>query len=187
MVWAMGSMSAAHIYRMATDFGGWHLDFTGPLMVMVQKITLLAYALHDGKARKDSDLKDDQRKQKIDTCPSLLEYFTYMFNFHSILAGPSCTIKEFLTFMDGSNLTSPENPNQYAKVSGNDIMAHYNSIIFVQAKEHVNEPSAAVSSPTTTITMSYTVFFLPLVSYCEQAHSSSLINGDPRVLITALQ
>ena len=50
MVWAMGSMSTAHIYRMMTDFGGWHLDFTGPLMILVQKITLVAFALHDGES-----------------------------------------------------------------------------------------------------------------------------------------
>ncbi len=49
MVWAMGCMSAAHLYRMMTDYGGWSLDFTGPLMLIVQKVTLVAYALHDGE------------------------------------------------------------------------------------------------------------------------------------------
>ena len=29
MVWAMGSLCVSHIYRMMTDYGGWHLDFTG--------------------------------------------------------------------------------------------------------------------------------------------------------------
>ncbi len=29
MVWAMGSLSAAHIYRLVTDYGGYTLDFTG--------------------------------------------------------------------------------------------------------------------------------------------------------------
>ena len=29
IVFAMASMSAAHIYRMMVDYGGWHLDFTG--------------------------------------------------------------------------------------------------------------------------------------------------------------
>ncbi|XP_064382588.1 lysophospholipid acyltransferase 2-like [Halichondria panicea] len=115
MVWAMGSMSAAHIYRMMTDYGGWSLDFTGPLMIIVQKVTLVAFALHDGKGRSDSSLNQDQREQKIDVCPSPLEYFTYIFNFHSFLAGPSFSIKDFLAFMDGSNL---------------------------KTKEHVREPSA---------------------------------------------
>ena len=29
MVWALGCVSAAHVYRMITDYEGWHLDFTG--------------------------------------------------------------------------------------------------------------------------------------------------------------
>ena len=29
IVFAMASMSVAHIYRMMVDYGGWHLDFTG--------------------------------------------------------------------------------------------------------------------------------------------------------------
>ena len=49
MVWAMGSLGAAHYYRLVTDYGGWHLDFTLPLMIIVQKITYVACALHDGE------------------------------------------------------------------------------------------------------------------------------------------
>ena len=59
MVWAMGSMSVAHLYRIATDYGGWSLDFTGPLMLMVQKVTLVAYALHDGETIVTVSLKYD--------------------------------------------------------------------------------------------------------------------------------
>ena len=29
MLFAMVSMSVAHVYRMMVDYGGWHLDFTG--------------------------------------------------------------------------------------------------------------------------------------------------------------
>ena len=29
MLWAMGSIATAHVYRVATDYGGFHLDFTG--------------------------------------------------------------------------------------------------------------------------------------------------------------
>ena len=70
MVWAMGSLCAAHYYRLVTDYGGWHLDFTGylvfrsifpvspdmfliyssPLMLIIQKLTMVAYAIHDGRS-----------------------------------------------------------------------------------------------------------------------------------------
>ena len=86
MVWALSTMTATHFYRLYTDYGGYTLDFSGyvllvvlgsqplcghclcsidmllvlrnnssvynicrPLMVLVQKVTLVAYALHDGK------------------------------------------------------------------------------------------------------------------------------------------
>ena len=109
-----------------------------PLMMMVQKLTMVAYALHDGgsyyqlhtlyllrinssvvcigKARKESSLNADQKLQRIISPPTVLEYFCYIFNFHSLLAGPSCTIHEFLAFMDGSNLQPMDNPNAYALV-----------------------------------------------------------------------
>ena len=49
--------------------------------------------------------------------PSLLEYLSYTFNFHSILIGPGYTMREHLSFIDGSNLAPLENPNQFARVS----------------------------------------------------------------------
>ena len=49
MLWVMGTMSAAHLYRTLTDFGGYHLDFSGPLMILVQKLSLVAFAVHDGQ------------------------------------------------------------------------------------------------------------------------------------------
>lgn len=48
MVWVMGTMSIAHLYRTLTDFGGYRLDFSGPLMILVQKLSLVAFAVHDG-------------------------------------------------------------------------------------------------------------------------------------------
>ena len=112
-------------------------------MLIVQKLTMVAYALHDGrsnylphtfwdgvtceplcckgKARKESSLNVDQKLQRITAPPTVLEYFCYVFNFHSLLAGPSCTIHEFLAFMDGSNFQPMDNPNAYALVSIRDI------------------------------------------------------------------
>ena len=49
--------------------------------------------------------------------PTLLEYISYTFNFHSFLAGPSITIQEHLQFMDGSNFKTLKKPDTSAKVS----------------------------------------------------------------------
>eukprot|EP00731_Ephydatia_muelleri_P010967 Em0005g1553a len=111
IVFAMASMSAAHIYRMMVDYGGWHLDFTGPLMLMVQRVTLTAFALHDGVAHKEAELNEDQNLMKLTEVPSLLEYWSYNYNFHTFLAGPTCTLKEYLNFVDGSNFKTTPTQN----------------------------------------------------------------------------
>ena len=38
-----------------------------------------------------------------------------MFNFHSFLAGPSCTMREYLSFMDGSNLQPLVNAKEHSR------------------------------------------------------------------------
>ena len=54
--------------------------------------------------------------------PSVLEYFSYALNFHSILIGPGYTMREHLDFMDGSNLKPLDNPNQFARVSRKNLL-----------------------------------------------------------------
>ena len=49
--------------------------------------------------------------------PTLLEYISYTFNFHSFLAGPSITIQEHRQFMDGSNFKTLKKTDTSAKVN----------------------------------------------------------------------
>ena len=42
--------------------------------------------------------------------PSLLQYLSYAFNFHTFLAGPISTLKDHLVFMDGSYHMQPSDP-----------------------------------------------------------------------------
>ena len=66
MVWAMGTLSIYHMYRLVTDWGGYHLDLSGPMMILAQKISLVGYATHDGMGRnKNIILNKDQKKQKL--------------------------------------------------------------------------------------------------------------------------
>jgi hypothetical protein len=87
------------------------------MMILAQKLTIVGFAVHDGKGGNPRQLSKDQEQQKLQSIPSLLEYFSYAFNFHSILIGPGYTIREHLAFIDGSNLTPLDNPNQFARVS----------------------------------------------------------------------
>ncbi|XP_003388609.1 PREDICTED: membrane-bound O-acyltransferase domain-containing protein 2-like [Amphimedon queenslandica] len=109
MIYALIGISTGHIYRLITDYGGYTLDFTGPLMLLVQRVSYVAYAYHDGVARDEKDLSDDQKKLKISSIPSLLEYFSYNFSFMTFLAGPTVAYKNYDDFITGANFTQATN------------------------------------------------------------------------------
>uniref|UniRef100_A0A8C6QIY1 Membrane bound O-acyltransferase domain containing 2 n=1 Tax=Nannospalax galili TaxID=1026970 RepID=A0A8C6QIY1_NANGA len=72
-----------------------------PMMIITQKITSLAYEIHDGMFRKDEELTPSQRGLAVRRMPSLLEYVSYTCNFMGILAGPLCSYKDYITFIEG--------------------------------------------------------------------------------------
>ncbi|KAM5143126.1 lysophospholipid acyltransferase 2 isoform 1-T1 [Callospermophilus lateralis] len=72
-----------------------------PMMIITQKITSLAYEIHDGMFRKDEELTPSQRGLAVRRMPSLLEYVSYNCNFMGILAGPLCSYKDYITFIEG--------------------------------------------------------------------------------------
>lgn len=103
MWWAMAYLSVCNVYRiLSTPYGDYTVDFSGPLMIQVTRVTYVAFAFHDGVARREADLNEGQKQQKVKVRPSLLEYMSYTFNFHSLLVGPTYTLREHLGFMDGS-------------------------------------------------------------------------------------
>ena len=111
---------------MIDDYLGWHLDFTGPLMVMTLKLIAFSYNVHDGRvlkkvcatrvplcagrctvtdppksqkdgASKPSAAEDRQRKMSVDAVPDLLSFAAYTFYYGGILIGP---FFEFVPFRD---------------------------------------------------------------------------------------
>ena len=50
----MGHLSISHMIRQYEDYGGYTLDYTGPQMILVLKLTSFAFNVYDGK-RKDQD------------------------------------------------------------------------------------------------------------------------------------
>lgn len=79
--WAFLYLSVGHIYRQWTDYLGWSLDFTLPLMIVTQKVISLSYALHDGTMHKESTTS-------IHSLPNLLEYYAFILFPPSLLVGP---------------------------------------------------------------------------------------------------
>ncbi|KAI9913169.1 hypothetical protein PsorP6_005624 [Peronosclerospora sorghi] len=106
-------MSAAHIYRLYVDYMGWTLDFTGPQMLLVIKLTSFAYNYYDGVvdktleerghalARGEKKVYEGRQKLAIKELPSLLAFFGYVYSFTTFLAGPAFEIREYLDVTTG--------------------------------------------------------------------------------------
>lgn len=100
-------LSVCHIYRQVYDYGGYTLDITGPLMIQTQKLTSLAFALHDGRYKDQSLLSEDQKQHAVSKLPSLLQYLSFMFYFHGIMVGPLTFYNDYIAFIDGTNYVKP--------------------------------------------------------------------------------
>uniref|UniRef100_A0A914CE90 Uncharacterized protein n=1 Tax=Acrobeloides nanus TaxID=290746 RepID=A0A914CE90_9BILA len=104
----MGYLIFIHWYRWYV-LTAYYIDVTGPLMVLVQKTTVLAFSLHDGKVKKKEELNEIQKREAISNVPPILDYLGYMFQFQTILTGPLCFYTDFQRFISGENLKVGEN------------------------------------------------------------------------------
>lgn len=73
-------------------------------MIITQKVTSLAFCIHDGIARGESELSKSQQLYAVKKIPSTLEYFSFALQFPSLMAGPSMFYKDYIDFIDGKNL-----------------------------------------------------------------------------------
>eukprot|EP01136_Pigoraptor_vietnamica_P045951 Opistho-1_new@24573 len=111
-------LSACHIYRQVTDYGGYRLDVTGPLMILCVKLSSLAYNLEDG--RRPEKCSEEQKRYALTELPSLLEYFGFAFFFSGFLAGPSFEIRDYIEF---SNTPSELLPRDTATPAARKFVA----------------------------------------------------------------
>uniref|UniRef100_A0A8C6UPB5 Membrane bound O-acyltransferase domain containing 1 n=1 Tax=Neogobius melanostomus TaxID=47308 RepID=A0A8C6UPB5_9GOBI len=101
MVWAMGYLTVCQVIRVYIfNYGVLSTDFSGPLMMVTQKITILAFQLHDGKS-----LTQVIRSLFLQR-PSLISYLSYNLNFLSVLVGPCSDYKDYIDFIEGRHISS---------------------------------------------------------------------------------
>ncbi|XP_043973349.1 lysophospholipid acyltransferase 1 isoform X2 [Gambusia affinis] len=106
MVTAMGYLTACHVSRVFIySYGILSTDFSGPLMIVTQKITMLAFHLHDGMCKKSEQLTLEQKHVAIRVRPSLIEYLSYNLNFLSVLVGPCSNYKDYIDFIEGKHIS----------------------------------------------------------------------------------
>lgn len=80
---------------------------TGPLMVITQRVTSLAYTLQDdimNKERcKDVSSSNETRISKLEKIPSPLEYFAYTLAFQTLMCGPVVFYSDYINFIEGTH------------------------------------------------------------------------------------
>lgn len=111
LIVALIYLSKLHLYRMIYDYGGYVLDISGPLMIGVQKVTSLGFNLFDGKSRKADELTPEQKRYAVKKNPSLLEYFSYLLTFQTLMCGPLVYYNDFISFITGENFEKHSNEN----------------------------------------------------------------------------
>jgi lysophospholipid acyltransferase 1/2 len=74
-------------------------------MVLTQKVTSLAFSLHDGLARTPEDLTPFQKQQLIRKVPNPLEYYSYVFHFHAVMVGPTVLFADYTDFINGKHFS----------------------------------------------------------------------------------
>lgn len=104
MVVALAYLSCIHLHRQYYDYGSYSLDITGPLMIITQKVTSLAFSIHDGFTRDIKDLTRSQQEHAIQKLPSALEFFSYTLHFQGLMAGPLVFYKDYIDFIEGYHI-----------------------------------------------------------------------------------
>ncbi|XP_054158922.1 lysophospholipid acyltransferase 6-like [Oppia nitens] len=100
---ALMYLSYLHLLRLFHDYGGYTIDITGPIMIAVQKVTNVGFSLHDGLNKSDEELTDDQKRYAIRRKPTFLEYYSYVFQFHTLMCGPLVFYNDYIDFITGQN------------------------------------------------------------------------------------
>ncbi|XP_055916013.1 lysophospholipid acyltransferase 6 [Eupeodes corollae] len=111
MIVAMTYLLCIHLHRQIYDYGSCSLDITGPLMVITQKVTSLAFSIHDGFLKEQKDMTKAQQYHSLQKLPSALEYFSYVLNFQGLMAGPLVFYRDYIEFIEGYNLLKSPTSN----------------------------------------------------------------------------
>ncbi|XP_033217947.1 lysophospholipid acyltransferase 1-like isoform X2 [Belonocnema kinseyi] len=105
-------LSYLHLHLQILNYGTYTLDIRGPIMIMTGKVTSLACSLHDGFARPEKELTVMQKEHVIRKRPSLLEYYSYLLSFLTIMAGPGTFYDEYMDFIHNRRIQEEKLQNK---------------------------------------------------------------------------
>ncbi|XP_070565271.1 lysophospholipid acyltransferase 2-like [Ptychodera flava] len=114
---AMGILTVVNFREFLHDSPGNNVVIA--LMIFTEKVTSVAWSVHDGFARDRKKLTDLQSKKAVRRIPSVLEYISYLFHFQGLVTGPFCFYKDYIDFIEGRHVV-PYKITKYGK----DVVMH---------------------------------------------------------------
>ncbi|XP_037293911.1 lysophospholipid acyltransferase 2 [Manduca sexta] len=98
-------LSCLHLHRQIYHTADYTLDITGPLMVITQRVTSLAYSLQDSLTLQEINSNTvepslGKNVSKIEKIPSPLEYFAYTLAFQTLMCGPVVFYPDYINFIE---------------------------------------------------------------------------------------
>lgn len=127
-LYALVFLIIIHTERMISDYGGWHLGINTTSMIQCTHLCGLAWDFADGEAKEDT-LTAEQKKNKIDKCPTFIEFFASAFSPMQTIAGPTCNFMDFKNYIysqgDFANIPSTFIPSMKKFISGMCWVAFY--------------------------------------------------------------
>ncbi|CAH0723417.1 unnamed protein product, partial [Brenthis ino] len=102
-------LSCLHLHRQIYHTADYTLDITGPLMVITQRVTSLAYTIQDNLTKREINANSqDKELSKFDKIPSPLEYFAYTLAFQTLMCGPVVFYSDYISFIEGDRVNKEE-------------------------------------------------------------------------------
>lgn len=106
MVIALTYLSVYHLHRAYVFKEAQTVDISAPLMILTQKMTSLAFAVHDGAMRRKREPQQSEEhadshktaasERYVEQRPTFTEFFSYTFHFSGVICGPLIFIDDYL-------------------------------------------------------------------------------------------
>lgn len=184
-------LSCLHLHRQIYHTADYTLDITGPLMVITQRVTSLAYTLQDSIGQPEincnstSASTNDPYKVKVEKIPSPLEYFAYTLAFQTLMCGPVVFYSDYIKFIEGAQINDIDKNNGITepsprlavlyKVAGSLTAA---ILYLTLAKkysltvlEELNDPTSEVSRSWSALYLLWYAHLCILVVRCKYYHA----------------
>ncbi|XP_047994985.1 lysophospholipid acyltransferase 6 isoform X1 [Leguminivora glycinivorella] len=168
-------LSCIHLHRQIYHSDDYALDITGPLMVITQRVTSLAYTLQDNLSQKEinsnTKVPESSLVHRIDKIPSPLEYFAFTLAFQTLMCGPVVFYTDYINFIEGAridekqsksaNEPSPRRAVMY-KLMGSIAAA---LLYLTLAKKYPLTVLEELTDPTSEVSRSWSALYLLWYAY----------------------